>query len=76
MPDSPAVLTLTADEHAAILTLWPDADAFVRWQRDTLAAEIERRVSMAGQEQAEAAVATAMQQTKAAFPSVFGPPEA
>ena len=73
-------LSLTGTELAQIAALWPDetgsepGSAFTEWQRSTLAAEIERRTANAAAVDAQVAVADAVQEARAAFPTVFEQP--
>ena len=77
MPDI-AALTLTDSERALIPALWPDPQgaapgtSFLAWQRDTLAAEIERRAAIKASADAQATVADAVQAVRDEFPTVFG----
>lgn len=72
MPDTIAALTLTDAEKAQILALFGSAEAFLQWQRDTLAAEIEARAARQAQQQAQTAVGEAVQGVRDQFPTVFG----
>lgn len=73
-----AALTLSDAERAQIPTLWPDPEgvqpgtSFLEWQRDTLAAEIERRAAIKASADAQATVADAVQAVRDEFPTVFG----
>ena len=70
-------LALTDAERAQIPALWPDPEgaqpgaSFLDWQRATLAAEIERRAAIKASADAQATVADAVQDARAAFPTIF-----
>lgn len=65
-------LTLTDTERHAILAYWPSPDAFLAWQRDALAAELERRKSAQEQAKASSLVADGLAAMRQDFPTVFG----
>jgi len=72
MPDETiTALTLTDAERLEILSYWPTPAAFVEWQRAVLAAEIERRAGMAAQDAVRSDVVAAVEEVKAAFPTLY-----
>lgn len=70
MSDQIAAITLTEPERALIAEL-ATPEEFEAWQRKALAEFIERQAELKAQEQARALITTAVEQARAAFPSVF-----
>lgn len=66
-----AAISLPDSERRAILDLFGSADAFTTWQRETLAAEIERRASARGAQTAQAVIQQAVAETREAMPTLF-----
>ena len=66
-----SAISLPEPERAVILDLWGSAEAFALWQRDVLAAEVERRATARAQTEAQQILATAAVEVRDAMPSLF-----
>lgn len=66
-------IDLPDSEKAVILELFGSAEAFVAWQKDVLASEIERRAANRGSAQANEVIRQAVEDTKSQMPTLFPP---
>ena len=69
-----SAISLPDAERAVILDLFGSQEAFEAWQRETLAAEVERRATARAQTEAQQILATAAVEVRDAMPSLFEQP--
>lgn len=71
MPDPIQALALTDAERLQILEYWGSQEAFLSWQAQTLAAEIEARASRKAAAETQTVVIEQVEAVKADFPTLW-----
>lgn len=69
-----SAISLPESERAVILDLFGSQEAFEAWQRDVLAAEVERRATARAQTEAQQIMAAAAADARDAMPTLFEQP--